>query len=46
VLLKRASDGQLLLRASAVRPNETLIARFADGERRLHSDERPGTDES
>ncbi len=46
VLLKRASDGQLLLRASAVKPNESLIARFADGERRLHSDDMSGMDEA
>ena len=45
VLLKRANDGQLLMRASALAPNQALIARFADGERRLHSDDRSGLDE-
>lgn len=38
VLLRRA-DGTLLTRAAQVRANEAMLAQFADGERRLRSEE-------
>lgn len=41
VLLRRAADGSLVTRAGQMRSRETLIARFADGERRL-VDGEPG----
>ncbi len=37
VLLRHASDGSLVTRASALRANESVVARFADGERTLSS---------
>lgn len=39
VLLQRAADGTLVMRADALRPGERLVARFADGERPLRSDD-------
>jgi exodeoxyribonuclease VII large subunit len=39
VLLRRASDQQMILRASMLAPGEPVIARFADGERSLRSEE-------
>ena len=39
VLLRRGADGTLVVRANALMPGEPLIARFADGERSLRSDD-------
>jgi exodeoxyribonuclease VII large subunit len=39
VLLRRASDDSLVLRAAQLAPGERLVARFADGERSLRSDD-------
>lgn len=39
VLLRHVSDGSLVTRASALRANEPVVARFADGERTLGSGE-------
>jgi hypothetical protein len=38
-LLRHASDGSLVTRAAALRANESVVARFADGERTLGSGE-------
>jgi exodeoxyribonuclease VII large subunit len=39
VLLRRASDDTLVLRAEMLAPGERLVARFADGERPLRSED-------
>jgi exodeoxyribonuclease VII large subunit len=39
VLLRRAGDDSLVLRAAQLAPGEHLVARFADGERSLRSDD-------
>lgn len=39
VLLRQASDGKLVTRATDLGAHQALVAQFADGERKLHSDE-------
>jgi exodeoxyribonuclease VII large subunit len=39
VLLRRSSDDSLVLRAAQLAPGERLVARFADGERPLRSED-------